>query len=611
MKTIFFVLAISWVVISPAQEKFAFDLYTKMQEINAEWTHHQQACPIEKIHFETDSDAIQKHLLLVCETLLKNAPQNLNNEQMWQRQHLIQILRTYATKKTFPTNHYHQERTPYFVDNFGVHCAVGYLMHQSGYDALVAAIRDRENYSYIEDIQTSGVAEWAEKHGFLVEELKWIQPGYGPSPENIAPVGQGTNGSVNKMISGGSLGVFFAGDFDSLDLLPCKNIGIFQNNQLSCLGTGLDGIINDISISWGKLFVVGQFMYQDSTYTMATFVQNQWTYFNIPTREGALATAGLNSDFNNDHFEVAIDHPTEENTQEIWTKSGTSDWQKQVSINGKVTKIGVSNLANQARKVFVGGFKEAVLHNHWFSPDTIIQTNNVLFWTNSADWTGIQTNFISDTVNTFLDVNGQLYFAGSATGSEHSYGVLLSRYLNDVFQPIITTDNFLFPDSTATINAISFSFTHQTLYLGGSFFGHTFSSYNANSNQLQAIAVLNAPVQSAVFHSSSVFFGGDFTMNLYVNRVNHLGRTNHPVGLDENHSEAAILIFPNPFTESISIQGLTEPSAYKILDLNGRIISDGLCENNAKIELGDIKPGAYFVQLETPQGRLSRKLIKQ
>ena len=81
----------------------------------------------------------------------------------------------------------------YFIDDFGVHCAVGYLIEQSGNGDLALEISEKFNYNYIEDIPSSKMLDWAEKFGFTVDELKWIQPGY-PPVQTLNQLGNGTNG---------------------------------------------------------------------------------------------------------------------------------------------------------------------------------------------------------------------------------------------------------------------------------------------------------------------------------------------------------------------------------------------------------------------------------
>lgn len=116
-------------------------LYEHMLEINAEWQHHRSAIPNDiMVEFIYDIDRISTHLKLVVEELRNNAPNGLSSTALVNRMRLLDSLDYYANRKVFPTNTYHSQRTPYFIDNYGVHCAVGYLIAKSGHQDLANQI---------------------------------------------------------------------------------------------------------------------------------------------------------------------------------------------------------------------------------------------------------------------------------------------------------------------------------------------------------------------------------------------------------------------------------------------------------------------------------------
>jgi hypothetical protein len=55
-----------------------------------------------------------------------------------------------------------------------------------------------QKYAYVHEIKVSGVAEWAAKNGFTLDELAWIQPGY-PVQSNAQDMEGGLNGPVNAI----------------------------------------------------------------------------------------------------------------------------------------------------------------------------------------------------------------------------------------------------------------------------------------------------------------------------------------------------------------------------------------------------------------------------
>ncbi|MBC7588821.1 MAG: T9SS type A sorting domain-containing protein [Chitinophagaceae bacterium] len=91
----------------------------------------------------------------------------------------MNTLHKYWNNGIFPINDLHQNRQPYFIDKFNTYCAVGYLIKMSGKDAIAREIHDKQNYSYLFDINHPQLMDWAFKSGLTLGELALIQPTYG------------------------------------------------------------------------------------------------------------------------------------------------------------------------------------------------------------------------------------------------------------------------------------------------------------------------------------------------------------------------------------------------------------------------------------------------
>ena len=92
-------------------------------------------------------------------------------------QHLDK-LHYYLLQKQFPRNTYHPGRRPYFIDIYNTPCAVGYLIIQSGNEALARTIARDDNYAYIRELKQPALAQWQKRSGFTINELALIQPSY-------------------------------------------------------------------------------------------------------------------------------------------------------------------------------------------------------------------------------------------------------------------------------------------------------------------------------------------------------------------------------------------------------------------------------------------------
>ncbi len=82
----------------------------------------------------------------------------------------------------------------------------------------------------------------------------------------------------------------------------------------------------------------------------------------------------------------------------------------------------------------------------------------------------------------------------------------------------------------------------------------------------------------------------------------------NPLGLN-GFSNNKISFYPNPCTDSIFINK-NENYNYTILDLNGRIIKEGLTENKT-IDISDIVTGIYFINFYNKEIFETKKIIKK
>lgn len=224
-------------------------LYRHLVEINREWLHQAVASdfPVTAV-FVNDQARIGTHLRLVEQTLRQRDVSSLDALQQGKRLHHLNVLRQYRQAGIFPTNHYHNIRQPYFRDNFGVLCAVGYLLWQDGQRELVDRINRENNYGYIAElaVQYPEIGAWAQKNGFTQEELAWIQPAYEPKPLTIVSWGNGgglnPGGRVNVMKKDAAdTRLFVAGHFSEIDGFAANNIVEWDGNSWKSLGNGVEG----------------------------------------------------------------------------------------------------------------------------------------------------------------------------------------------------------------------------------------------------------------------------------------------------------------------------------------------------------------------------------
>mmetsp|Transcript_59757 Transcript_59757/g.106574 ORF Transcript_59757/g.106574 Transcript_59757/m.106574 type:complete len:457 (-) Transcript_59757:161-1531(-) len=133
---------------------------------------------------DSESTRIKAHFAYMLERLRAKDVSCLAAGQLKSRTELLEALDDYAEEGRFPANMETFARTPIFIDSAGTPCAVAHLMQKSGYSALAARVDSDFHYAYLQDLCNGSsevareVAKWAQNHGFDVNDLAEIQPGY-------------------------------------------------------------------------------------------------------------------------------------------------------------------------------------------------------------------------------------------------------------------------------------------------------------------------------------------------------------------------------------------------------------------------------------------------
>lgn len=154
-------------------------LYDQLCEFNPNWGKYAIRSPKgERMVFNSDREYIQTRLLHVLRILHENPTDQLSDAQQQQRTTHLLRLTQYREAGNFPLNYYKKERIPVFIDEHGTHCAVGYLMQQSGYEHLAQRLAGEDNYIWVKDIKDPEVILWQQESGLTLEELKLIQGTY-------------------------------------------------------------------------------------------------------------------------------------------------------------------------------------------------------------------------------------------------------------------------------------------------------------------------------------------------------------------------------------------------------------------------------------------------
>lgn len=581
----FFVPAIAFGL--EANEKTS--LFNHLHEVNKNWQMDVNPMLKTEVSFNTDIERIQFHLLMVENKLRNQQAIRLTEKQKENRLRTLDILYNYALVGKFPVNTYHKIRQPYFIDQYGTYCAVGFLVKETGFDEISVAISKRQNYAYVKEINSPELIKWSKDFGFALEELALIQPSYAPS-ESYSQVGGGTNGDVtfSQMVNTRWL---IGGDFDTLDNLPCLNVGVFENDQLNCLGTGIDGVVIGIG-SKGQtgVTVAGNFPNNGFTYPLAHFDGINWSYDSIPNRTNPTVHAFASTTY--DVLRIAIDDPMNIDEQEIWQKN-QGVWTLLLKVKGEV------HFLDKDLILCAGEFDsvQVVSTSTWYT------TKNAFY--QYAGWQTVQGD-VPDVVKTAELIGLTLYLGGTYSGAATSNSVLFSRCLNGISQALLTVGDFNI-GSYHSVNDIEI-YSNNVIMVGGKFLldqgftmfpGSNLLKYDLVSGTFQLSALFNDEVHTIAKMQNTYYLGGKFTSNggMFDN-IHHLAKHQANVGIDELVSESNVLVTPNPSTGKFSIEGLENQSitAIEVIDLQGKTRLSIQTSLNT-VDASTVPDGMYFVKI--------------
>ncbi len=156
--------------------------YQQLVSVNKTWQYQMDIEPSLKntMAIERNEQQLVQHHLEEVEKLLRSRDtKNLSTTQKENRNKILNILHGYRVAGNFPKNTNHQNRQPYFIDEFNTFCAVGYLMKETGEEAMARDISKNQNYYYLADISHPHLMKWVSTTGLSLTELALIQPGYG------------------------------------------------------------------------------------------------------------------------------------------------------------------------------------------------------------------------------------------------------------------------------------------------------------------------------------------------------------------------------------------------------------------------------------------------
>ncbi|MFN8322022.1 MAG: T9SS type A sorting domain-containing protein [Chitinophagales bacterium] len=589
------------------------DILNQLMNVNQQWSKQPEVqAVIQTVDLpgnQSFNQWISIHLMLVEKTLRARDTKHLTPLQIQNRNNLLSELNGYWKAGVYPVNDYLPYKNPVFIDRNGTHCAVGYLMMQSGQDALAQTIDANEKFAYVYQIKTSGVKEWAENNGFTIDELAWIQPGYPPSFD-AKDLDKGLNGPVNSIvIDNTSQIVYAAGNFSgSISGNLCNNIAAWVNGIAGYdwipLTSGLNGVVHTLLLHNNKLYAGGTFTMAGNVavnhVAMYDIGSGQWqtigsldsTVYSLKIYNNELYAGGKFTGFVSKWNDTA------------WVDIST----------GFLYGEGVRTLEVWNNELIIGGNFElatGALRKHVASYD--------------GTYMGIVGMGTVTPVNDFEVHNGNLFAACDMV--EGNDTCALAKFDNGNWVKVITTSTGMM-DGLGGNSIRKIVSVGNALLCAGDFqcasgltWGNNLMSfqqqvidtvvYNVYTPMLTTDNALN----EVVFTQNTIYFGGEFIVNAFSDTLNHIGY------LDYNETTVPVLtktsrelkISPNPAHEwlNISVEQGENIDHLEITDALGRQVwEDNPSHDSIDISVSSLAKGVYIIRSFSNRKMSVKRFVK-
>ena len=87
---------------------------------------------------------------------------------------------------------------------------------------------------------------------------------------------------------------------------------------------------------------------------------------------------------------------------------------------------------------------------------------------------------------------------------------------------------------------------------------------------------------------------------------------NYPTSVTKNKLDNSLILYPNPVTDFLKIRNLFLDSEIKISDISGKLLLTKNTDSNAAIlDIGNLPKGIYIINVCSPYGNKTGKIIKQ
>ena len=571
-------------------------LYNHLTDVNKEWLKHDKTTDLEVlVNFPNDIERIRTHLKLVEQNLRNTNTSHLSAEALANREAMLDVLNGYWKQGVFPVNLYHNHRQPYFIDDYGTACAVGFLMIASGNETIALKIKQHDNYAYIHELtKYPELGAWAEKFGFTIEELAWIQPAY-QSDIPADPLGTGTNGTIKDILITYNYGVIAAGEFTEAGGKICTNIARWDGAEWNTMGAGVNGKVNGLKFDLllGNIIAYGSFNNGDDQ--IAHWTGSAWSYYSLfPGKKGEATahwstyyhsiTGGWYMDGSEKKYFITNNNSTlteyfNDQVNAITEYYDPAKSENSIIVGGKFTATSTGTPLNHLAHIPFNGGLGVVL----------------------PFGTGLDSE-----VRSLLSLQNSLYASGNVFDEQKNAMFGLAKYVNGQWQQVVDLSAWAFDSSHQYIDEIMVY--DSDLYIAGKFqvnglmyYGNNVAVVNETGNYAVAHGSYDAPVHALAFGGNKLYAAGDFTKVGTKSGINHIvSFPDQASGLHDKIYDQAVT-FPNPASDraEIRLERSIQNGELHLFDVSGKLIQNATSgfHNGFSLDVSGLAAGLYIFRI--------------
>jgi hypothetical protein len=192
------------------------------------------------------------------------------------------------------------------------------------------------------------------------------------------------------------------------------------------------------------------------------------------------------------------------------------------------------------------------------------------------DFTAISTNLVRGVANTIT-----ITPTWTSTRYREGYAVFIDLNRDGDF---LDTGERVFSRNATTTTPVSGSFTIPTTAALGTTRMRVSMKYNA------------VPTACEIFGFGQV---EDYTVNITATARE-----------EESTPALAVKVYPNPVRDVLYISDLAQEASYRIVNVMGQEVQRGTTQGEG-IEVQNLAPGTYLLEVATPEGAATKRFIKQ